>query len=62
LIVREFQSIIGKETKQQAKEKWGSNPDILVACVGGGSLIRTSHTTAATPRESIRNSPTTVSP
>ncbi|KAK4528866.1 hypothetical protein GAYE_SCF65G6813 [Galdieria yellowstonensis] len=37
LIVREFQSIIGKETKQQAKEKWGSNPDILVACVGGGS-------------------------
>ncbi|GJQ15793.1 hypothetical protein GpartN1_g7584.t1 [Galdieria partita] len=37
LIVREFQSIIGKETKQQAKEKWGSSPDILLACVGGGS-------------------------
>ncbi|GJD07043.1 Tryptophan synthase beta chain 2 [Galdieria sulphuraria] len=37
LIVREFQSIIGKETKQQAKEKWGTSPDILIACVGGGS-------------------------
>ncbi|GFP97013.1 tryptophan synthase beta chain 2 chloroplastic [Phtheirospermum japonicum] len=36
-IVREFQSIIGKETRKQAMEKWGGKPDVLVACVGGGS-------------------------
>ncbi|GAB2240184.1 hypothetical protein Droror1_Dr00020702 [Drosera rotundifolia] len=36
-IVREFQSIIGKETRKQATEKWGGKPDILLACVGSGS-------------------------
>lgn len=36
-IVREFQSIIGKETKRQILEKEGRLPDYLVACVGGGS-------------------------
>ncbi|KAK6149784.1 hypothetical protein DH2020_017309 [Rehmannia glutinosa] len=36
-MVREFQSVIGKETRKQAMEKWGSKPDVLVACVGGGS-------------------------
>lgn len=36
-MVREFQSIIGKETKRQCMEKWGGNPDVLVACVGSGS-------------------------
>lgn len=36
-IVREFQSIIGKETKRQVLEKEGRLPDYLVACVGGGS-------------------------
>lgn len=36
-IVREFQSIIGKETKQQILAKEGKLPDCLIACVGGGS-------------------------
>jgi tryptophan synthase beta chain len=36
-IVRNFQSIIGKETRAQCLEKWGGLPDILLACVGGGS-------------------------
>lgn len=35
--VREFQSVIGRETKVQAQEKWGGLPDIVMACVGGGS-------------------------
>jgi tryptophan synthase beta chain len=37
MIVRDFQAIIGRETRQQAMEKWGGLPDILLACVGGGS-------------------------
>jgi tryptophan synthase beta chain len=36
-MVRDFQSIIGKETKEQMFEKEGRLPDSLVACVGGGS-------------------------
>ncbi|MFC1846603.1 tryptophan synthase subunit beta [Chloroflexota bacterium] len=36
-IVRDFQSIIGKETKQQIMQKIGCLPDYIVACVGGGS-------------------------
>ncbi|CAH9133650.1 unnamed protein product [Cuscuta epithymum] len=36
-MVREFQSIIGKETRKQALEKWGGEPEVLVACVGSGS-------------------------
>ncbi|MEC4895647.1 MAG: tryptophan synthase subunit beta [Oscillatoria sp. PMC 1051.18] len=36
-IVRDFQAIIGVETRQQCQEKWGGLPDILLACVGGGS-------------------------
>ncbi|MGL5793229.1 MAG: tryptophan synthase subunit beta, partial [Waterburya sp.] len=36
-IVREFQAIIGKETRLQCQEQWGGLPDILLACVGGGS-------------------------
>ncbi|BAH82961.1 tryptophan synthase subunit beta [Candidatus Ishikawella capsulata] len=36
-IVREFQRIIGKETKQQILELEGRLPDIIIACVGGGS-------------------------
>jgi tryptophan synthase beta chain len=36
-IVREFQTIIGKETRIQSQEQWGGLPDILLACVGGGS-------------------------
>lgn len=37
MIVRDFQAVIGKETRAQALEKWGGLPDILLACVGGGS-------------------------
>ncbi|CAI9755007.1 unnamed protein product [Fraxinus pennsylvanica] len=37
MMVREFHSVIGKETRKQALEKWGGKPDVLVACVGGGS-------------------------
>ncbi|MBR8830904.1 MAG: Tryptophan synthase beta chain [Chroococcopsis gigantea SAG 12.99] len=37
MIVRDFHAIIGTETRQQCLEKWGSLPDILLACVGGGS-------------------------
>lgn len=37
LMVREFQSIIGQEARQQILEKEDRLPDLLVACVGGGS-------------------------
>lgn len=37
MIVRDFQSIIGKEIKAQCKEKIGRLPDAVLACVGGGS-------------------------
>jgi tryptophan synthase beta chain len=36
-IVRDFQSVIGKEIKQQIMEKEGRLPDVVMACVGGGS-------------------------
>jgi tryptophan synthase beta chain len=37
LIVRDFQSVIGKETRAQVMKKEGRLPDTIVACVGGGS-------------------------
>ena len=37
MMVRDFHAIIGEETRVQAMEKWGGLPDILLACVGGGS-------------------------
>ena len=37
MIVRDFQSVIGKETKEQILQKEGRLPDAIVACVGGGS-------------------------
>ncbi len=36
-IVRDLQSVIGKETKQQIVEQTGSLPEAVIACVGGGS-------------------------
>lgn len=36
-MVRDFQCVIGKELKEQLQESIGGLPDILVACVGGGS-------------------------
>nr|WP_157072243.1 tryptophan synthase subunit beta [Picosynechococcus sp. PCC 73109] len=37
MMVRDFHAIIGTETRLQCQEKWGGLPDILIACVGGGS-------------------------
>ena len=37
LIVRDFNSVVGKEVLVQSKEEIGKMPDLLVACVGGGS-------------------------
>ncbi len=37
LIVRDFQSVIGEETRRQILEKESNLPDYVVACVGGGS-------------------------
>ncbi len=36
-MVRDFQSIIGRETREQMLEREGRLPDTLVACIGGGS-------------------------
>ena len=37
VLVRDLQSIIGRETRQQCLEAAGKLPDVLIACVGGGS-------------------------
>lgn len=37
MMVRNFHHVIGLETREQCLEKWGGLPDILLACVGGGS-------------------------
>ena len=37
LMVRDFQSVIGREAREQILEKEGRLPDVLIACVGGGS-------------------------
>jgi tryptophan synthase beta chain len=37
LMVREFQSVIGREARAQCLEAFGRAPDVIVACVGGGS-------------------------
>ena len=36
-MVRDFQSVIGREVRQQLKEEEGKLPDLLMACIGGGS-------------------------
>ncbi|NLN65643.1 MAG: pyridoxal-phosphate dependent enzyme, partial [Clostridiaceae bacterium] len=36
-IVRDFQKIIGKEIKEQLREREGRLPDAIIACIGGGS-------------------------
>ena len=36
-LVRDFQAIIGRETRAQCLERYGGLPDAVVACVGGGS-------------------------
>ena len=37
MMVRDFHAVIGVETRAQCLEKWSGLPDILMACVGGGS-------------------------
>ena len=37
MIVRDFQSVIGQEARRQMKEQVGRLPDLVMACVGGGS-------------------------
>ena len=37
MIVRDFQSVIGRETIEQSRQQLGRLPDVVVACVGGGS-------------------------
>jgi tryptophan synthase beta chain len=37
MMVRDFQRVIGVETRQQILEREGKLPDVLIACVGGGS-------------------------
>ena len=37
MLVRDFQSVIGRETKKQIRQREGRLPDYLIACVGGGS-------------------------
>jgi len=37
MMVRDFQCVIGKETKRQILKREGRLPDLLIACVGGGS-------------------------
>jgi tryptophan synthase beta chain len=36
-MVRDFQSVIGRETRKQLQDRFGCRPDYIVACVGGGS-------------------------
>jgi len=37
MLVRDFHAVIGQETKRQCAEAFGRLPDVLLACVGGGS-------------------------
>lgn len=37
MMVRDFHAIIGQETRRQCQELWDGLPDVLLACVGGGS-------------------------
>lgn len=37
MLVRDFQSVIGKETRVQCQQQYGQLPNAVVACVGGGS-------------------------
>ncbi len=37
MLVRDFHAVIGQETRQQCSDAFGGLPDVLLACVGGGS-------------------------
>ncbi len=36
-LVADFQSVIGRELRRQSRARWGRDPDLVLACVGGGS-------------------------
>jgi tryptophan synthase beta chain len=36
-MVRQFQRVVGEEARQQCREVLGTDPDVVVACIGGGS-------------------------
>ena len=36
-MVRQFHRVIGEEAREQCRERYGADPDVVVACVGGGS-------------------------
>jgi tryptophan synthase beta chain len=36
-IVRDFQAVIGRETREQCLSEYGALPDLVIACIGGGS-------------------------
>ena len=38
MVVRDFHAVIGQETRAQCLEKWNGLPNVLLACVGGGSI------------------------
>jgi len=49
-LVCDFQSVIGRELRTQSRRQWGQLPDLVVACVGGGSnAIGTFHPLLRTP-------------
>jgi tryptophan synthase beta chain len=49
-MVCDFQSVIGRELRAQSRARWGQLPDLVVACVGGGSnAIGTFHPLLSTP-------------
>jgi tryptophan synthase beta chain len=37
MLVRDFHAVIGQEARSQCLEAFGRLPDVLIACVGGGS-------------------------
>ncbi|MDY6940556.1 MAG: tryptophan synthase subunit beta [Cyanobacteriota bacterium] len=37
MMVRDFHAVIGEETRRQCQSAWGGLPEVLLACVGGGS-------------------------
>ena len=46
MMVRDFHAMIGKEVRQQAMEKWGGKPDILIACASAEGRTRWVYSTS----------------
>ena len=52
-MVRDFQSVIGNEAREQIMEMEGRLPDALVACIGGGSITPSTSRVRSESRASI---------